>query len=62
MGIHYQLGAVTTLTLKDIAAKQDFEKDFFSFVLPEGVQLVEEKGMTRIVYNEIFKEKKNLLP
>jgi len=44
VGIHYQLGSVTLFTLKDIAAKQDFEKDFFSFVLPEGVQLVEEKG------------------
>jgi len=44
VGIHYQLGSVTLFTLKDIAAKQDFEKNFFSFVLPEGVQLVEEKG------------------
>jgi len=44
VGIHYQLGSVTLFTLKDIAAKQDFEKNFFSFVFPEGVQLVEEKG------------------
>jgi outer membrane lipoprotein-sorting protein len=45
VGIHYQLGSVTLFTLKDIVAKQDFEKDFFNFVLPEGVQLLEEKGL-----------------
>jgi outer membrane lipoprotein-sorting protein len=44
VGIHYQLGSVTLFTLKDIAAKQDFEKDFFTFVVPEGVKIVEEKG------------------
>jgi hypothetical protein len=42
------LGSVTLFTLKDTAAKQDFGKDFFSFVLPEGVQLMEEKGLNSL--------------
>lgn len=42
VGIHYQLGSVTLFTLKDIAAKQDFENDFFTFIVPKGVIVVEE--------------------
>jgi len=44
VNIHYQLGSVTLFTLRDIVEKQDFEKGFFNFVIPEGVQVVEEKG------------------
>lgn len=44
VGIHYQLGATTIFTLNDIAEKKVFEKDFFTFTVPEGVLLVEEKG------------------
>ena len=44
VGIHYQLGATTIFTLNGIAEKKMFEKNFFSFEVPEGVVLVEEKG------------------
>ncbi len=44
VGIHYQLGAVTMLTLNDVTPKKDFGKDFFRFVIPEGVKVIEEKG------------------
>jgi len=48
MGIHYQLGSVTIFTLSEIAMKKDFEKDFFNFSVPEGVQLEEEKGLNSL--------------
>jgi outer membrane lipoprotein-sorting protein len=44
VGIHYQLGATTIFTLNDITEEKGFEKDFFTFTVPEGVLLVEEKG------------------
>ena len=44
VGIHYQLGATTLFTLNDVTEKKVFEKDFFTFTVPEGVLLVEEKG------------------
>ncbi len=44
VGIHYQLGGVTLFTLNNVTAKEDFEKDLFEFVVPEGVQVVEEKN------------------
>ncbi len=42
VGIHYQLGGVTMFTLNDVSAKKDFEEDYFSFSVPEGVTLIEE--------------------
>jgi outer membrane lipoprotein-sorting protein len=42
VGINYQLGGVTMFTLNDVSAKKDFEEDYFSFSVPEGVTLIEE--------------------
>lgn len=44
VNIHNQLGTITRFTLKGLTVKDNFEKDFFEFILPEGVELVEEKG------------------
>jgi len=44
VGIRYQLGSMTLFTLKNVTEKKDFEKDFFNFIVPEGVQLVKEKS------------------
>jgi outer membrane lipoprotein-sorting protein len=44
VNIHNQLGTITRFTLDDLTIKETFEKDFFEFVAPEGVQLVEENG------------------
>lgn len=42
--VHNQLGTVTRFRLKDLTKKERFEKDFFNFSVPEGVQVVQEKG------------------
>ncbi len=42
LDIYNQLGSITRFTLKNLDVKEAFEKDFFCFKLPEGVQLVEE--------------------
>lgn len=42
VGIHYQLGGVTMFTLDEVRPKKDFEEGYFSFVVPEGVNLIEE--------------------
>ncbi|MCK4784143.1 MAG: outer membrane lipoprotein carrier protein LolA, partial [Desulfobacteraceae bacterium] len=42
LDIYNQLGSVTRFTLKNLAVKKAFEKDFFRFSLPEGVRLIEE--------------------
>jgi outer membrane lipoprotein-sorting protein len=47
VGIHYQLGSVTLFTLRDIKAKQDFEMEFFDFVVPKGAKIVEENGISQ---------------
>ena len=44
VGIHYQLGPITIFTLNDVTEKKMFDDNFFSFKVPEGVVLVEEKG------------------
>jgi outer membrane lipoprotein-sorting protein len=44
VGIHYQLGATTIFTLNGLTEKKIFEDNFFTFKVPEGVVLVEEKG------------------
>ena len=44
VNIHNQLGTITRFTLEGLTVKDNFEKDFFEFILPEGVELVEEKG------------------
>ncbi len=35
---------VSRFTLEGLTVKDNFEKGFFEFILPEGVELVEEKG------------------
>ena len=44
VNIHNQLGTITRFTLEGLTIKDNFEKGFFEFILPEGVELVEEKG------------------
>ena len=42
--IHNYIGSITIFTLGDIAVQETFEKDFFKFVTPEGVKVIEEDG------------------
>ena len=44
VNIQNQLGTITRFTLEGLTIKEIFEKGFFQFVVPQGVQLVEEKG------------------
>jgi len=44
VNIHNQLGTITRFTLEGLTVKDNFEKGFFEFILPEGVELMEEKG------------------
>jgi len=44
VNIHNQLGTTTRFTLQDLTVKYRFEKGFFEFIPPEGVEVVEEKG------------------
>lgn len=41
--IHNQLGSLTRLELGSLTVRERFDKDFFQFIVPEGVQVVEEK-------------------
>ncbi len=41
--IHNQLGSITRFKLEKLTPKEKFEKDFFQFVVPKGVQLVEQE-------------------
>ena len=40
MRIHNLLGSITIFKLGDFAEKEEFEKDFFQFIVPEGVRLI----------------------
>ncbi len=42
--IYNQLGSITRFTLKDLTRKENFKEGFFDFVVPEGVQLIEDGG------------------
>ncbi|MCP4669312.1 MAG: outer membrane lipoprotein carrier protein LolA [Deltaproteobacteria bacterium] len=42
VNIHNQLGSITRFTLEGLTAKETFDKGFFRFALPEGVQLIDE--------------------
>lgn len=44
VNIYNQLGTVTRFTLVGLIVKDNFEKGFFEFILPEGVRLKEEGG------------------
>jgi outer membrane lipoprotein-sorting protein len=41
---HNQLGTITRFTLEGLTKKEVFERDFFKFVVPEGVQILQDKG------------------
>lgn len=41
--IHNLLGSVTRFKLGDISVKESFEKDFFSFMPPDGVEIIKEQ-------------------
>jgi outer membrane lipoprotein carrier protein len=43
MEIHNFLGSVTRFNLGDISVRDSFAKDFFSFVPPDGVEVIEEQ-------------------
>lgn len=45
LDIYNQLGSITRFSLKNLTVKEAFEKDFFHFVLPEDVRLIEEDGV-----------------
>ena len=40
--IHNLLGSITVFKLGDFTEKEGFEKDFFRFIVPEGVRLIVE--------------------
>ncbi|UCF85544.1 MAG: outer membrane lipoprotein carrier protein LolA [Desulfobacteraceae bacterium] len=44
VNIHNRLGTTTRFTLEGLTVKKTFEKGFFKFVVPVGVQLLEEKS------------------
>ena len=41
------LGSLTRFLLKELEVRDSFEEDFFRFVPPEGVQLIEEGGVQK---------------
>lgn len=40
--IYNTFGGVTRFNLGDVSVQKEFEKDFFKFVVPEGVKVIEE--------------------
>lgn len=44
VGIHNQMGGITRFFLKDMIVKGTFEKNFFRFDPPEGIELVKKEG------------------
>ena len=40
--LYDHVGSLTRFTLGDFAGQKSFEEDFFSFVVPEGVRVIEE--------------------
>lgn len=42
--IHNQFGGITRFMLRDLMPRKDFEKGFFHFVVPEGVELTQERS------------------
>lgn len=41
---HNQIGGITRFILGDLSVKEKFPEDFFSFVAPEGVKVIEQEG------------------
>ncbi len=42
--IHNQIGGITRFTLGDLSVKEQFPEDFFTFVPPEGVKVIQQEG------------------
>ncbi len=42
--IHNQIGGITRFILGDLSARDKFPEDFFRFVAPEGVRIIEQEG------------------
>lgn len=42
--IHNQIGGITRFILGDLSVKEKFPEDFFRFVAPEGVKVIEQEG------------------
>ncbi|MGD8985283.1 MAG: outer membrane lipoprotein carrier protein LolA [Desulfobacteraceae bacterium] len=41
---HNQIGGITRFILGDLSVKEKFPEDFFRFVAPEGVKVIEQEG------------------
>jgi outer membrane lipoprotein carrier protein len=42
--IHNQIGGITRFILGDLSVKEKFPEDFFRFVAPEGVKVIQQEG------------------
>ncbi|UCB49321.1 MAG: outer membrane lipoprotein carrier protein LolA [Deltaproteobacteria bacterium] len=42
--IHNQIGGITRFILGDLSVKENFPEDFFKFMPPEGVKVIEQEG------------------
>ncbi len=42
--IHNQIGGITRFILGDLSVRKNFPEDFFRFVVPEGVKVIEQAG------------------
>jgi len=42
--IHNYIGSITRFTLGDLSAEERFEEGFFKFIIPDGVNVIEEEG------------------
>jgi outer membrane lipoprotein carrier protein len=41
---HNQIGGITRFILGDLSVKKEFPEDFFTFVAPEGVKVIQQEG------------------
>lgn len=41
---HNQIGGITRFILGDLSVKEEFPEDFFRFVAPEGVKVIQQEG------------------
>ncbi|MGD8230208.1 MAG: outer membrane lipoprotein carrier protein LolA [Desulfobacteraceae bacterium] len=44
VGIHNQIGGITRFILGDLSVKKKFPENFFRFVAPEGVKVIQQEG------------------
>ena len=41
---HNQIGGITRFILGDLSVREKFPEDFFRFVAPEGVKVIQQEG------------------